>query len=103
MPGIFERIGTKFGSIDKKGEIILHTQAAQILQKHIGKNIFEIKDKPDLKNYIEGGVIRKNFGDSAQCLIKYKDFVLGSGVNTASGIKSRFPRAKRTQEIYTDF
>jgi 16S rRNA (cytosine1407-C5)-methyltransferase len=101
-PGIFERIGTKFGSFDKKDEIVLHTQAAQILQKHINKNIFEITDKEDLKKYTEGGTIKKHFGDGAQCLVKYNDFILGSGVNTTSGIKSRFPRAKRTQEIYTD-
>ena len=100
-PGIFERIGTKFGSVDKNGELILHTQAAQILQKHIGKNIFEITDNDDLKKYIEGGIIKKHFGDGAQCLVKYNDFILGSGVNTDSGFKSRFPRAKRTQAINT--
>jgi 16S rRNA (cytosine1407-C5)-methyltransferase len=102
-PGNFERIGTKFGSFDKKEDIILHTQAAQILEKHINKNVFEIDEQSDLKKYFEGGVIKKNFGEASQCLIKYKDFILGSGVNTTSGIKSRFPRAKRTQEIYTDF
>jgi 16S rRNA (cytosine1407-C5)-methyltransferase len=102
-PGIFERIGTKFGSVDKRGEIILHTQAAQILQKQISKNIFEINDKEDLKKYIEGGIIKKHFGEGAQCLVKYNDFILGSAVNTTAGIKSRFPRAKRTQEINVDF
>jgi NOL1/NOP2/fmu family ribosome biogenesis protein len=36
-----------------------------------------------------------------QCVIKYKNYILGTAVETKAGIKSRFPRAKRTQEIYT--
>ena len=35
--------------------------------------------------------------------MKYKDSILGTAVVTEGGIKSRFPRAKRTQQIYTDF
>ncbi len=34
-PGIFERIGTKLGVIDKNNRITLHTQGAQVLQKFI--------------------------------------------------------------------
>jgi 16S rRNA (cytosine1407-C5)-methyltransferase len=98
-PGIFERIGTKFGSIDKFGEIILHTHAAQVLQQGITKKIFTIENTGQLKKYLEGGTFKQESTELGQCIIKYKDFFLGTAVITKEGIKSRFPRSKRTQEI----
>jgi len=98
-PGLFERIGTKFGTIDKNGEIILHTQAAQVLQNEIYKKIITIESTGQLKKYFEGGTIKDNLFELGQCVINYKDFILGTAVVTKEGIKSRFPRAKRTQEI----
>ena len=97
--GLFERIGTKFGSIDNKGQTVLHTNAAQFFQNEITKNIFNVEEQDDLKKYLEGGIIKKDFGSPGQCVIKYQDYILGTAVNTKQGIKSRFPRAKRTQEI----
>ena len=38
-PGYFQRIGTKLGVVDKNKQLTLHTQAAQVLQKHISKNL----------------------------------------------------------------
>ena len=98
-PGLFERVGTKFGTIDKKGEIILNTQAAQVLQKDIFKKIVTIENTEQLKKYLEGGIIKKKMPELGQCVIKHKDFILGTAVTTKEGIKSRFPRSKRTQEI----
>ncbi len=98
--GIFERIGIKFGKIDKRGGIVLHTNAAQILQNHISKKIYEIKDKEELKSYMEGGIIKTSANLKGQFVIKYKDFILGSAVITNEGIKSRYPRSKRTQQIH---
>ncbi len=98
---IFERIGTRFGVIDKKGGITLHTQAAQVLQNFITENIYEIVDRNELKTYLEGGVIKNHFSGNGQCAIKYNDSILGAAVVTDRGIKSRFPRSKRTQEIVT--
>jgi len=102
-PGHFQRIGTKLGIIDKNGRLVLHTQAAQVFQKYISKNIYQIENQDELKKYLEGGIIKKEIAIEGQCVIKYKDFVLGTAVVTKAGIKSRFPRAKRTQEIFTDF
>lgn len=102
-PGLFQRIGTRFGVIDKSKKTTLHTQAAQLLQGHITKNIYEIKNQDELKKYLEGGIIKKETDITGQSVIKYKDFILGTAVITKAGIKSRFPRAKRTQEIFTDF
>jgi 16S rRNA (cytosine1407-C5)-methyltransferase len=98
-PGLFERIGTRFGTFDKKGEIILSTEAAQVLQNKINKKIITFENKEQLKKYLEGGVIKEKMPESGQCVIKYKDFILGTAVVTKEGIKSRFPRSKRTQEI----
>lgn len=102
-PGLFERIGTRFGIIDKNNRIILHTQAAQIFDKNINKNIYKIEDQNELKIYLEGGIIKKETGFRGQCVIKYNNDLLGTAVITDGGIKSRFPRAKRTQEIITEF
>ncbi|MFO7447519.1 MAG: RsmB/NOP family class I SAM-dependent RNA methyltransferase [Ignavibacteriaceae bacterium] len=102
-PGFFERIGTKFGTIDKHGKTVLHTQSAQVLENHIKKNIVEIENQTELKAYLDGGVIKKDAGFTGQCVIRYGGHILGSAVVTGAGIKSRFPRAKRTQEIMKEF
>ncbi|MHB1686924.1 MAG: NOL1/NOP2/sun family putative RNA methylase [Ignavibacteriaceae bacterium] len=96
---LFERVGTKFGVIDKDGEITLHTQAAQILQNYISKKIYLIESHDELKKYLEGGIIRKDISFKGQCVVKYRGYILGTAVVANGGIKSRFPRAKRTQEI----
>lgn len=101
-PGHFQRIGTKLGTIDKNNKLVLHTQAAQVFQEYIERNIYVIENQDELRRYLEGGIIKSDTGIKGQCVIKYKDYILGSAVVTGSGIKSRFPRAKRTQEIYTD-
>lgn len=96
---IFNRIGTRFGTIDRNGQTVLHTQAAQILSNELNKNIYYIENKAELKIYLKGGTIKKEINYTGQCVIKYSDSILGTAVNTKQGIKSRFPRAKRTQEI----
>ena len=52
---------------------------------------------------MEGGIIKKETDPPGQCAVKYGDYVLGTAAFTGAGIKSRFPRAKRTQDIYLDF
>ena len=89
------------GVIDKNKKLTLHTQAAQVFQKYISKNIYEIENRDELKKYLEGGIIKKEIDIDGQCVIKYKDYVLGTAVVSKTGIKSRFPRAKRTQHILT--
>ncbi len=96
---VFERIGTNFGVIDKSGNITLNTQAAQVLQNVITKQIFYIETHDELKKYLEGGIIKRTSSLSGQCVVKYHDYILGTGVITNEGLKSRFPRAKRTQDI----
>jgi len=96
---IFERTGTKFGSIERHDFINLHTQAAQVLQNTITKNVFTITDTQQLKRYLEGGIIKMQGAEKGQMAVKYKNYMLGTGVVTDAGLKSRFPRAKRTQEI----
>jgi len=97
--GLFHRIGTKFGTIDKRDNVVLHTNAAQILDKHITKNIYLVKDKDELRLYLAGGLIPNDDIERGQYVIKYNDYVLGTAIVTSGGIKSRFPRSKRTQAI----
>lgn len=98
-PGMFERIGIRFGNIDKNGNTVLHTNAVQLLQDHIKNNIYEIENSDQLKTYLEGGILKKDISRHGQCAIKYRNSIIGTAVVTNSGIKSRFPRSKRTQEI----
>lgn len=98
-PGIFTRIGTRFGTINKDGKIILNTQAAQVLSDRITLNNYEIKNSADLNTYFAGGTIKGITPHAGQCVVKYGNYTLGTGVFTKDGLKSQFPRARRTQEI----
>ena len=97
--GLFHRIGCKFGSFDKNGNIVLHSLAAQILQNHITKNIYDIQELNELKLYLMGAIIRKKELDPGQYVVKFNENVLGTAVATKGGLKSRFPRSSRTQTI----
>lgn len=101
--GLFEKIGSKFGVIDKRNELTLSTQAAQILQKHISKNIYKLEGQEEVKTYLEGGIIKKEPLFENQVAVKYEGQIIGMAAAGLNGIKSRFPRAKRTQDIYFDF
>ena len=101
--GLFERIGTKLGSLDRNNEIVLHTNAAQVLQNSIEKSIYHLENQDELKIYLEGGTIKKDTGNYGQYVVKYNDLLLGTAVISKTGIKSRFPRSKRTQEILKKF
>lgn len=102
-PNQFNKIGLKLGSIDKSGEIVLHSHAGQIFGNYLKEKIITLQDKNDLKIYMEGGIIKNDSFKKGQHIVKYGDYLLGTAVVTEVGIKSRFPRSKRTQEIYTDF
>ncbi len=96
---LFNRIGSKFGSIDKKNIVQIHTSAAQILGKYSNKNVIELNNEKELEIYLNGGSIKGDFGKEGQKIVKYQEFVLGTGVSSNEGLKSQFPRALRTQEM----
>ncbi len=96
---LFNRIGTKFGSLDKKQRITLHSNGAQVLGDAIKKFIYEIKDKQELELYLTGMKIRNNELITGQYAVKYNNIVLGTAIKTDEGLKSRFPRTKRTQKF----
>ncbi|KAF0140506.1 MAG: RNA methylase [Stygiobacter sp.] len=95
----FVRIGSKLGSIEKRGYIQLHTLAAQIFANNITKNIIELTEKRDIEIYLSGGTIKRDFGVAGQMIIKYRGDVIGTAVASKDGLKSQFPREYRTQEI----
>lgn len=97
--GLFHRVGTKFGTIDKNKNIVLHSHAAQILQNKITKNIYEIQSLDELRIYLQGGLIVNDELPSGQYAVRFNDYILGTGVVIKGGLKSRFPRSKRTQRI----
>ncbi|MGK9476324.1 RsmB/NOP family class I SAM-dependent RNA methyltransferase [Melioribacter sp. OK-6-Me] len=99
--GLFNRIGSKFGAIDKKDIVQLHMLAAQIFGKYATKNRIELNNKTELENYFKGGTIKRTFEAKGQKIVFYQGKVLGTAVASSEGLKSQFPRAFRTQEIVT--
>ena len=97
--GLFQRVGTKFGILDKRGEIVLHSHAAAVFQDSISKNIYELPNLDELRTYLMGGLIVNNKLPPGQYAVKFNGYVLGTGVVIRGGLKSRFPRSKRTQKI----
>lgn len=95
----FIRIGSKLGSIEKRGYIQLHTLAAQILKNSITKNIIELDTLSDVEIYLKGGIIKREFGTTGQKIIKFRNDIIGTAVVSKEGLKSQFPRIFRTQEI----
>lgn len=98
---VFARAGLKLGKLDKHGNIVLHTLAAQALQKHITQNIVELKTKEHLKNYLSGGTIRSmiDVEPKGRKVVSYNGDMIGGAIATKDGLKSQFPRALRTAEI----
>lgn len=97
--GLFHRVGIKFGTLDKKNRITFYTSAAQVLEKHITKFVYDIKDEEELKNYLTGWKIKNSDIPAGQYVMRYKGRVLGTALANEEGIKSRFPRTKRTQKF----
>ena len=95
----FNRIGTRFGTIDKHGNLILNSLAVQTLGGSITKNMYAIESKAELETYFNGGTIKKNFEKGGQRAVMFDGYILGSGSASKEGLKSQFPRAFRTQEI----
>ncbi|MEW6653562.1 MAG: RsmB/NOP family class I SAM-dependent RNA methyltransferase [Bacteroidota bacterium] len=95
----FVRIGSKLGSIEKRGYIQLHTLAAQIFADKIKKNVVELIEKKEIETYLRGGTIKRAFGITGQIIVKYNGDTIGTAVVSKEGLKSQFPREYRTQEI----
>ena len=96
---LFQRFGVRFGKIDNHQNTILHSQSAELLGNDLKKNIYELKNVNELKTYINGGTIKNFTLKGRQCAVKFGDDILGTAAITKTGLKSRFPRAKRTQNI----
>jgi 16S rRNA (cytosine1407-C5)-methyltransferase len=97
--GLFNRIGLKFGTLDRKDRITFNSQAAQVLEKHITKFIYGIKNDEELLNYLTGWMIKDIDIPTGQYVVKYNNWVLGTAIKIKEGLKSRFPRTKRTQKF----
>lgn len=97
--GIFNRIGLKFGTLDKKERITFNSQAAQVLEKHITRFIYHLKDDEELLKYLTGWKIKDIDIPLGQYVVKHNNWALGTAIMTSDGLKSRFPRTKRTQRF----
>jgi 16S rRNA (cytosine1407-C5)-methyltransferase len=97
--GLFNRIGLKFGTLDKKDRITFSSQAAQVLGSYITSFIYNLQNEDELKNYLTGWKIKDADIPDGQYIVKYNNNVLGTAVKNNEGLKSRFPRTKRTQKF----
>ncbi len=97
--GLFNRIGLKLGTLDKKDRITFNSQAAQVLEKYITKFIYVLKDDAELLNYLTGWMIKDVDIPTGQYVVKFNNWVLGTAIKIKEGLKSRFPRTKRTQKF----
>ncbi|MCZ7610231.1 MAG: RsmB/NOP family class I SAM-dependent RNA methyltransferase [Ignavibacterium sp.] len=97
--GLFNRIGLKFGTLDKKERITVNSQAAQVLEKHITRFIYQLKNEDELYKYLTGWKIKDIDIPLGQYVVKYNNWMLGAAIMTSEGLKSRFPRTKRTQRF----
>lgn len=97
--GLFNRIGLKFGTLDKKDRITFSSQAAQVLGNYITSFIYNLQNEDELKNYLTGWKIKDADIPDGQYIVKYNNNVLGTAVKNNEGLKSRFPRTKRTQKF----
>ncbi len=95
----FNRVGTKFGNIDKRNEAHLHTQSAQLLGKYAKKNVYELQDFTEVRTYLDGGTIKNLKLEAGQKIVKFGNYYLGVAITTREGLKSQFPRAHRTGKI----
>lgn len=97
--GLFNRIGLKFGTLDKKDRITFSSQAAQVLGNYITSFIYNLQNEDELKIYLTGWKIKDADIPDGQYIVKYNNNVLGTAVKNNEGLKSRFPRTKRTQKF----
>ncbi|MBN1301618.1 MAG: NOL1/NOP2/sun family putative RNA methylase [Melioribacteraceae bacterium] len=96
---LYSRIGTKFGTVDNRGNIVLNSLAIQSFKEHITQNIIELTTTDELKTYMTGGIIKGITNQAGYKVIKYNGYFLGTAVGTKEGLKSQYPRAMRTHEI----
>ncbi|MGE5497475.1 MAG: NOL1/NOP2/sun family putative RNA methylase [Syntrophothermus sp.] len=98
-PGFFTRVGTQLGTIDKRGKAHLYSTGAQVLQRYIRQNIYDLQEEKELKDYLSGGTIRTEVKDNEQKVIRFKGYVLGTAAPVSGGLKSQYPKARRIHEI----
>ncbi len=96
---LYERIGSRFGTVDRNNLITLHSQAAQVLQKRITKNIITLNTLEEVKKYINGGNLHPEQVCKGQAAVQFKNEIIGTAVFSSGSMKSRFPKARRMQEI----
>jgi len=96
---VFHRLGTPFGLVDKNDNAHFHSLGARYFAPHITKNKIDLSGTEDLKTYLTGGTIKREFDGAGQKLITARGLDLGTAISFTDGLKSQFPRNMRTGEI----
>lgn len=99
---VFHRLGTPFGLVDKNDNAHFNSLGARYFGQHITKNKIDLSDPEDLKTYLTGGTIKREFDGAGQKLITARNLALGTAISFTDGLKSQFPRNMRTSEILID-
>ncbi|MDZ7766181.1 MAG: RsmB/NOP family class I SAM-dependent RNA methyltransferase [Melioribacteraceae bacterium] len=88
---VFHRLGTPFGLVDKNDKAHFHSLGARYFAPHITKNRIDLSDPEDLKTYLTGGTIKREFDGAGQKLITARGLDLGTAISFTDGLKSQFP------------
>lgn len=95
----YRRVGVRFGQLDSGGGAILSTTAARIIGEKFRDNVVELETDEEIRRYVEGGTLKRDAGEKGQLAVAYRGEVIGSAQATPGGVKSRFPKALRANDL----
>lgn len=89
-----ERLGIYFAKIIGN-DIKLSIEGTHILKDQIKKNIFELKNEQQLKEWMQGQDLQIKTGKHGFLIMKYKDDFLGCGKASEEKIGNFIPKSRR--------
>jgi 16S rRNA (cytosine1407-C5)-methyltransferase len=95
----FTRIGIQLGIIDKNDTAHLYTFGAQHLGNKITKKIYTLTAENQIKDYLNGNIVKTGEQLSGQYVVKFNDYILGTAVGVNNGLKNQYPKSSRIHEI----
>jgi len=96
--GFFHRTGLRLGKYEKHG-FLLSSHGIRTFGMYAQQNCIDLKERADVKSYLDGGTLKHLQGSNGYVIVTYDGLYLGTGIVSSQGLKSRFPRADRTQKI----
>lgn len=90
---VIERIGVYFAK-EQNGEIRLSLEGVHLLKDQIKKGIFELDEK-QADEWMHGSELNIETGKKGFLVMKYKDYLLGTGKASEKKISNYIPKNRR--------